>query len=123
MARIAAALERTAEAKSEAEQARTLATKSENRGLRLSVEIACARVLGTLGETERTLSVEVLRHAEADAARAGMLPLIFEAGLALGEIEIRSSRAAARERLQQLQKEATLKGFGWVASRAAYAAR
>ena len=123
LARIAAAQGRLPEARSETDRARTLAIKSENRGHRLAVEIACARVLGTLGEQERALAIESLRRAQIDATRAGMLPLIFEARLALGEIEVRSSRAAAQGLLKQLQKDATLKGFGWVASRAAAAAR
>jgi len=123
LARIAVAQGRAAEAKSEAEQARTLAIKSEDRSVRLRLEIACARVFGTLGEKERALAVASLRHAQDDATRAGMLPLLFEARLALAEIEVRSSRAVAQKHLRQLQNEAKIKGFAWVASRAAAAAR
>jgi tetratricopeptide (TPR) repeat protein/TolB-like protein len=123
LARIAAAQGRTAETRSEAEQARILAAKSENRGLRFALEIACARVVGSLGETDRRGSVESLRRVQTEAARAGLLPLAFEARLALGELEVRSSRAAGQAQLRQLQKEAEGKGFGWVASRAAASAR
>jgi tetratricopeptide (TPR) repeat protein/TolB-like protein len=123
LARIASAQGRAAEAKSEAEQARTLAIKSEDRSVRLRLEIACARVLGTLAGAERSLALNMLRQAQADATRTGILPLVLEARLALGEIEMRTSPATAQERLRELQKEASAKGFGWVASRAAAAAR
>ncbi len=123
LARIALALGRNAEAKDAVGQSRTLAAKSENRGLQLALEIACARVLSSLGEADRRTSVESLRRVETDAARAGVLPLVFESRLALGEIEVRSSRAAGQEHLLQLRKEAELKGFGWVAARAAVFAR
>jgi serine/threonine protein kinase/tetratricopeptide (TPR) repeat protein len=122
LARIAAALGRSAEAADEAGRARTLAAKSQNRNHRLLVEIECARVLGTLGDREQAASMESLRLAEAEAARSGVQSLIFEARLALGEVEARSSQAEAKARLLQVQREAEAKGYGRVAALAASAA-
>ena len=123
LARVAAALGHGAEAGREAAQARTLAAKSQNRNHRLGVEITCARALGALADGDRPAAVESLRRAQAEAARGGVLPLVFEARLALGEIEARASPATARTHLRQLQKDAAAKGFVRVADRAAAAAR
>ncbi len=60
---------------------------------------------------------------QSDASRMGIVPLVFEARVALGEIKIRTSPAAARVQLRELQKEAELKGFKAIAQRAAAAAR
>jgi tetratricopeptide (TPR) repeat protein len=123
LTRIEAALGRFAVARDEAGQARSLAAKSENRSLRLFVEIVCARTLGTLAEEERTASIESLRKAQAEASSAGLVPLLFEARLAQGEIEARWFPAEAKDLLQQLQKEAESKGFGRVAALARAAIR
>jgi eukaryotic-like serine/threonine-protein kinase len=123
LARIEAALGRFVTARDEAGQARALAAKSENRNHRLSVEIECARILGTLGAEERTASLESLRKAQAEATAAGLVPLVFEARLAQGEIEARWSPAEAKVLLQQLQREAESKGFRRVAALAVAAMR
>lgn len=123
LARSAAAQDRAADAKREAERARMLAIKGQDRSVRLRQDIAFARVLGALGDADRTLAIEVLTHAQSDASRMGIVPLVFEARVALGEIQIRTSPAAARVQLRELQKEAELKGFKAIAQRAAAAAR
>ena len=123
LARIAAALGRSTEAADEAERARGLAAKSQNRTHRLLVEIESAHVLGSLDDRDPAASIETLKLAEAEAVRSGVQSLIFEARLALGEIEARASRPGAKSRLLELRKEAESKGFGRVAALAAAAAR
>ena len=58
----------------------------------------------------------------AEATKAGLVRLQFEARLALGEIELKSGASAAgRARLSALAAEATAKGFGLIARKAAAA--
>ncbi len=121
LARIAAALGRSAEARSEADAARALAAKEENREHRFAIEIACARIAGLLSEKDRTPAEESLRRIQSGATRAGLVPLVFEARLALCEIEARWAPAQSKDRLRQLQKDAQAKAFGRVAARAALA--
>jgi tetratricopeptide (TPR) repeat protein len=123
LARIAVAQGRVADAKREAEQARTLTAKNEDRSVRLRQEIECARVLGLLGDTDRNLATQALRHARLEAERMGAVPLALEARVTLGEIEVKTSPAATKARLRELQKEAELKGFKAIAQRAAAAAK
>ena len=122
LARSAAAQDRAADAKREAERARMLAIKGQDRSVRLRQDIAFARVLGALGDADRSWQSGA-QHAQSEAGRMGIVPLVFEARVALGEIEVRTSPAAARVRLRELQKEAELKGFKAIAQRAAAAAR
>jgi eukaryotic-like serine/threonine-protein kinase len=123
LAQVAAAQGRPVEAKSEAQQARSLVSKSERRELRLTLEIACARVLGVLSDADRSLALEILRKAQTDASRIGTVPLVFEARLALGEVEMRTRRAGAQASLRQLEQDANAKGFARVAALAAAASR
>ncbi|OGD20372.1 MAG: hypothetical protein A2W03_04855 [Candidatus Aminicenantes bacterium RBG_16_63_16] len=122
LARIEAALGRLPAAADEAGQGLALAAKSQNRNHRLSVEIECARILGVLGEKERAASLTVLQKARAEAEEAGLVPLLFEARLAQGEIEVRRSPVEAKALLLELKKDAEAKGFKRVAGLAAAAA-
>jgi hypothetical protein len=56
-----------------------------------------------------------------ETRKAGMLELQLEARLALAEIERSSGRADSARRLQALEKEASSRGFGRIARRAALA--
>jgi tetratricopeptide (TPR) repeat protein len=123
LARLAAADGRALDAKSEAGQAQTLAAKSANREMRLAIDIACARVLGGLEPGNRAVALDVLRRAQAEAARTHLVPVVLESRLALGELELHWSPAAARSKLRALQREAETRGFKRIALRAAAAAR
>jgi len=60
----------------------------------------------------------------AEAERKGFKPVVDEAELAMGEIEIRGSDPArGRARLARLQSKAESQGFGSIARRAENAAR
>ena len=126
LARIAAALGRPVEAADEAERARALAAKSQNRTFGLLVEIECARVLGTLGDRDPAPAIAALERAGAGAVEAGVRSLVLEARLALGQVEALASRPGAKTRLLDLAGEAAAQGFGRVAvlaEKAAAAAR
>ena len=100
------------------ERATGLIEKTQSRRARLDVSIATARVLaasGKLHEAELRLTAAI-----TEARQLHLLDREFEARLTLGEVELRSGRAAAgRARLAALRKEAGAKGFGLLARKAA----
>jgi serine/threonine protein kinase/tetratricopeptide (TPR) repeat protein len=104
-------------------RATALSQKSRDPLVRLTVAITASR----LRADSRTPSdvreaLRTLESARAEARRAGRVGLRFEAELALGEIELASGRsAAARARLEQLERDARTRGFGLVAGKAARA--
>jgi hypothetical protein len=88
----------------------------DDPNVRLPVLIAAARVRAAFGE-----NVQAAKSLEALIAEAKfrLTSAEFEARLALGEIEMKSSKTAAeRARLAALEKEATAKGFLLVARKA-----
>ena len=69
-------------------------------------------------------AIQALETVLAEAEKIGYAPGRFEARLALGEIEMKSGKTAAgRARLEQLEKDATAKGFLLIARKAAAAAK
>jgi eukaryotic-like serine/threonine-protein kinase len=93
-----------------------LAARSPDVGTRLSVILAHANVLAAmkrLAAAERAAR-EVLAEAPKDLVR-----LRLEASLTLAEIEIHgTNRAAGRQRLQEVSKTASEKGFELIARKA-----
>ncbi len=74
-----------------------------------------AATTGKVGEATTTLEATL-----AQATSSGAVPLQFEARLALGEIEMRAPNAAAgAAHLQALEKDASAKGYGLIARKAA----
>jgi len=115
---------RVTEARQAVDRAAALSAKSEAPRVRLLVAITVARVraaAGGVGAAARALNN--LEAARAEAKKAGLVGLEFEARLAIGEIELQSGRSAAGgRRLEELQREAGSRGFGLVARKAAAAA-
>lgn len=113
---------KVADAEAEIGQAATLLAKSDNRGSRLLVAIAAARVATASGEfadARRRLDA-----ALAEATTANLLYYQYDSRLALGELEIKSGKTAAgHARLAALEKESRHKGFLLVARKAAVAAK
>ena len=108
---------KTAEAQKETDGARGLAEKSQNLSSRLTLATVAARVSAAAGDAAG--AQKSLQEALAEAARAGFVTHQFAIRLALGEIEIKSGKAAAgRTRLLVLQKDATTKGFALIANKA-----
>lgn len=122
LARSLLAQAKPADARAVMDRAAPLASKSEDRTVRLTVGITAARVRAALGETERAM--KELQTILAEAERTGFVNLQFEARLALGEIELRSGKSnAGIARLQLLEKEAAAKGFNLLARKASRALR
>ena len=94
------------------------------RSLRYSALIASARVQATTGRQSNIAQpVDSLQKVAREAKSAGLLGLELEARLTIGEIEAAEGKATpAREELEAVQREASAKGFGLIAQRAAKAA-
>ena len=108
-------------AQSQIEQASKLA-QSADRPTKLATTLTQAKISGRSGHVEQAIGM--LLGVEKEARAAGLVGVEFEARLSLGEIELKSGKAAAgRARLQALAREAKQKGFGYIATRAANRAR
>jgi tetratricopeptide (TPR) repeat protein len=94
--------------------------KSQHLNIRLRVSTVAARVRAAEGDS--TAAIAGLQATLAEARRHGFLLRQFEARLALGQIEMKSGRAAAgRSRLALLEKDAKAAGFPLIARKAAQA--
>lgn len=113
---------RATDARNEISRASTVVQKSQNRLARFAVAIASARVDAA---TRRSGDARTsLTSIASEAAKLALKGYELEARLALGEVEMRSGEVAAgRARLAALEKDASSRGFGLIAQRAAAAAR
>jgi eukaryotic-like serine/threonine-protein kinase len=107
-------------ARDASDEALLLSTSSQRFYLRLRTEITAAQVRASSNRSEDVR--EALRSLEAIRLRAekiGFLESQFEARLAAGEIEMKSTVFdAGRSTLESLEREATAKGFGLIAHQA-----
>jgi hypothetical protein len=84
------------------------------------VEVVAAQVRASLGKS--AAARESLKAALTEAQKHGFVRVELRTRLALGEIEMKSGQAVAgRARLEALEKDATAKGFGLIAQKAAAA--
>jgi tetratricopeptide (TPR) repeat protein/TolB-like protein len=101
-----------------AARARSLAARGQNAHLRLCAAVTQARLRAVNGR-----GVEALRDLAATLAEAtelGLFAVQLEARLALGEVELAVGQGdGGRARLHSLAQEASAKGFGLMARRAA----
>ncbi len=105
------------EARKEMEAAQRLGKESQNRLLRLQFELASARVL--LRSERPEAAGPLLNSVNRDARRYRFASLEFETELALAELANKTKHGAqAQSELQALQKSASSKGFGLIASKA-----
>jgi serine/threonine protein kinase/tetratricopeptide (TPR) repeat protein len=115
-----AARKKIPESEQAAQRASQLLEKLEFRPMRIASGTALARVAALNGR-----HAEAIRSLEAllqEAGQIGLVPNQLEIRLALGEIEIQSGQAAkGRARLGTLRGEATGRGFGLIARKAAAA--
>jgi len=118
LARSLLALGRADAALAEANRAQELVGKSPHEFARLTAAITAGRVQGRLLPKSAAQAVKLLEGAEERAATLGMVPLRFEASLALAEIAALANAPDADARLVALEKEARARGFGLVASQA-----
>jgi ATP/maltotriose-dependent transcriptional regulator MalT len=108
-------------ARSQIEQASSLAQQANDRNLKLMIEIAKARIDAASGKNDDAL--KALGTAQKEAHAAGLVAIEFEARLALGEIEMKADKAATgRAMLRALAQEAKAKGFNLIAAKASNAA-
>jgi tetratricopeptide (TPR) repeat protein len=114
------AQKKTTEAKASAEQARTLAEKSQERRARWGALRAAARLSAATGSrADQASAVQALDAAAAAAAAAGYVGVNLELRLAAGQIEEAAGHGPqARARLGPVAKEAAAKGFGLIAHQA-----
>jgi TolB-like protein/Tfp pilus assembly protein PilF len=110
-----------AEAEKEIRAAETAAATAEGRLMALDVAITAGRIHAANGkgdEASRSLAGALAEASKLDCGRC-----LLEARLALGEMEMKQGKkAAARERLGALEKDAQAKGFLLIARKANAAA-
>ncbi len=98
-------------------RARDQAKESQNPAIRMAVAITNARLLAAGGDSATALSE--LKTVLAEAEGLGLLELVLETRLALGEIEISTADSATgRSRLRSLADDAASAGFGLIAETA-----
>jgi Tfp pilus assembly protein PilF len=104
-------------AQAAAARAQALVAESDRLPLRLSVGLVAARVHARAGQVAEAASEA--RAVSAQAEKAGLGRLRWEAALTLGEVEIAAGRpSAGQDRLAALEREAATRGFGLFARRA-----
>jgi tetratricopeptide (TPR) repeat protein len=95
-------------------------SKCSDREAELMVAISAARVQAFSGGLARDDAAKAFQEIASKANRLGFVPYEFEPRLALAEIEVnQGNRASARSHLEALRKEATDRGFGLIALKAA----
>jgi tetratricopeptide (TPR) repeat protein len=111
-------LNKISDAQSAAAKASVLAKKSQERHAIAAIQIAQAQVDAAIGKPED--AEKILEAVVADMTRLGLVSVQFEARLDLGKVQIKSPKTAAagRETLGALEKDATAKGFLFIAHRA-----
>ena len=88
-----------------------------SRGTRVEVDIAIARIDASLGSIDS--AVTRLERVLAETNKSGLLAYGFEARMALAEIHLKVNQAAKGEaELQQVEREATARGFGLIERKA-----
>lgn len=121
LARTLLASGRTSQAREKVEQAAKVASDTHNRELALSAAVASARVrASSLNPKDVRDALAMLKNLLGLAGRSTFAEQLYEARLALGEIELKSTdQAAGRSYLEALQKEASRQGFQLIAQKAA----
>jgi eukaryotic-like serine/threonine-protein kinase len=112
LARALLAQGRRAAAARDAQRARTLVRNSPNALTRIPVLIAAAFVDGITGtDAQARLAAAALQRLVDESRQRGIPRYELDAGLALAQVEARSSRDAARARLVSLEKDARARGL------------
>jgi tetratricopeptide (TPR) repeat protein len=104
------------------ESATAAAAGTQHHLVRFEVDLADALVRAASGQT--AAAETKLRATISKAEKVGCVPCAFEARLALGEIEMKTTRRAdGHTRLAHLEKDARSKGFLLIAKKAANAVK
>jgi eukaryotic-like serine/threonine-protein kinase len=103
---------RRAAASREAQRARNLVEDSTNTLARIPVAISASLVEGLAGtDVNAKIAAAALHKLEQESSERGIVRYELDAGLALAQIEGRSSSDAARARLASLEKDARARGL------------
>lgn len=95
-------------------------SRCSDREAELMVAISAARLQAVTGGRRRDDAAKSFQEIATKANRLGFVPYELEPRLALAEIEVNlGDRASARSHLEALRKEATDRGFGLIAIKAA----
>jgi eukaryotic-like serine/threonine-protein kinase len=101
-------------------QAASHLMKCSDREAELTVGLSLAQIQAASGGVARDSAAKSLEELATEANRLGFVPYVLEPRLALAEIELNiGDRATARSHLEALRKEATDRGFGLIALKAA----
>jgi eukaryotic-like serine/threonine-protein kinase len=107
-------------ARNASEMAGSYLSKCSDREAELMVAMSEARVQAFTGGLARDDAARTFQEIASKADRLGFVRYVLEPRLALAEIEVKlGDRAGARSELEALRKEATDRGFGLIALKAA----
>jgi eukaryotic-like serine/threonine-protein kinase len=107
-------------ARNASERAGGYLSKCSDREAELMVAMSEARVQAFTGGLARDDAARTFQEIASKADRLGFVRYVLEPRLALAEIEVNlGDRAGARSELEALRKEATDRGFGLIALKAA----
>jgi len=107
------------EAEAALAEGKSTAAESQNPTVQLIFAIANARVKAAGTSASRTLARSELQRSIKEAGNLGLVPLQFEAQLALGELELSENPATGKKSLESLEKRAHAHGLELIARRAA----
>ena len=116
LARILLAQSKVVEAQTAAANALALAEHTSDRSTHLMASLAAAEVNARSGK--EPAAVKALQSVLSESVRDGYKEFEFEARLDLGRLELRSSRASGRQRLEKLEEDASRKDFRLIARKA-----
>ena len=107
------------EARESIQNAQAHLSKCSDREAELMVAISNAQIQGSSGGLSKGGAAKTLQQIATEANRLGFVPYELEPRLAAAEIEVNLGDVNARSHLEALQKEATDRGFGLIALKAA----
>jgi len=116
LARILLAQKKIAEAKAAADTAVVLSGRTSDRSTYIMAALSAAEVNAAAGK--QAAAAKSLHAVLNEAARDGYKQFEFEARLDLGQLELASGAPSGRQRLQQLQEEASHQEFLLIARKA-----
>jgi tetratricopeptide (TPR) repeat protein len=116
LARVLLAQSKIGDAETAAANALTLAERTSDRSTHLLATLAAAEVNARTGK--EPAATKALQSVLTESVRDGYKEFEFEARLDLGRLELRSSRASGRQRLEKLKEDASRKDFRLIARKA-----
>ena len=116
LARALLAESKIGDAEAAAANALALAERTSDRSTHLLATLAAAEVNARTGK--QPAATEALHSVLSESVRDGYKEFEFEARLHLGRLELHSSRASSRQRLEKLEENASRKDFLLIARKA-----